>query len=61
MLPSLSLALNCKNSVADKIDILVIMGAAVKKDGTPSGALARRVNSAIVLGKEFLQPCYLAT
>lgn len=45
----------------DKIDCFVIMGAAVKKDGSPSGAMRRRVEAALALSKDCHRPCYLPT
>jgi vancomycin permeability regulator SanA len=39
----------------------VIMGAAVKPDGEPSGALRRRVEGALALGRNAIAPYYLVT
>ena len=47
--------------VSDGLPCFVIMGAAVRPDGTASGALRRRVESALALGKETENPLYLAT
>lgn len=41
---------------------IVIFGAAVRKDGTPSGALRDRVGAAVRFGRRVLpQPIYIAT
>ena len=40
---------------------LVIMGAAVKPDGAPSGAMQRRVTSALILGQGSSTSYYLVT
>lgn len=47
--------------MSDEVPCFVIMGAAVRPDGTPSGALRRRVERALALGKEANHPVYLAT
>ncbi len=39
----------------------MIMGAAVKPDGTPSGAMLRRVGGALMLGQKSSDPFYIAT
>jgi vancomycin permeability regulator SanA len=43
------------------MDIFVIMGAAVRQDGTPSGAMRRRIVGALTLGKGSPDPFYLVT
>jgi uncharacterized SAM-binding protein YcdF (DUF218 family) len=40
---------------------LVIMGAAVKPGGAPSGAMQRRVRSALILGQASISSYYLVT
>lgn len=42
-------------------DCFVIMGAAVRKDLAPSGAMRRRVEGALVLGRTSAKPIYLVT
>ena len=44
-----------------KSDYIIIMGAAVKQDGQPSGALARRVNSAIKIAAKFSNSIFIVT
>ncbi len=45
----------------EKINFFVIMGAAVRRDGSAGGAMRRRVETALGLGKQVPRPCYLAT
>jgi uncharacterized SAM-binding protein YcdF (DUF218 family) len=40
---------------------LVIFGAAVRPDGSPSGTLIRRIEGAISAGRLLKKPCYLPT
>ena len=47
--------------MSDGVHCFVIMGAAVRSDGTPSGALRRRVESALALGKDTANPFYVTT
>lgn len=44
-----------------KSEYLVIMGAAVKPDGTPSGAMRRRIDGALQLASMAHNPTFLAT
>ena len=41
--------------------IIVVFGAAVRSDGSPSGTLARRVRSAWLFGRQFADARYLVT
>ena len=41
--------------------VIVIFGAAVRPDGSPSGALRGRVEAAIALGKTLRNPVYMPT
>jgi len=43
------------------MEIFVIMGAAVRPDGTPSGAMLRRVEGALMLGQKSPDPFYVVT
>jgi vancomycin permeability regulator SanA len=43
------------------VDIFVIMGAAVMPDGKPSGAMRRRVEGALALGRKSSDPFYIMT
>ena len=45
----------------ENIDFFVIMGAAIRRDGSASGAMRRRVETALGLGKQVPRPCYLAS
>lgn len=40
---------------------LIIFGAAVHADGTPSGTLARRVKGALLAAKAYSDPCFMPT
>jgi vancomycin permeability regulator SanA len=42
-------------------DVFVILGAAVKPDNTPSGAMRRRVKGAIAMGTSVQRPIYIVT
>jgi vancomycin permeability regulator SanA len=48
-------------AVASRMEFLVIMGAAVKPDGSPSGAMRRRVEGALALGQSSPDPFYVTT
>jgi len=43
------------------MEFLVIMGAAVMPDGSPSGAMRRRVEGALALGQRLSDPFYVTT
>lgn len=43
------------------MEFLVIMGAAVMPDGSPSGAMRRRVAGALAIGQRSPDPFYVAT
>lgn len=40
---------------------LVIFGAAVRANGTPSGTLMRRIDGAVAAGHRVTNPCYMPT
>src|SRR5260370_39929599 len=43
------------------MEFLVIMGAAVMPDGSPSGAMRRRVEGALAIGHRLPDPFYITT
>ncbi len=44
-----------------KAPYIIVMGAAVEKDGEPSGAMKRRVSSALRISKTFTESIFLVT
>jgi hypothetical protein len=49
------------DSTGSKLTCFVILGAAVRPDGTPSGSLRRRVEAAIASAKGIAPRCFLPT
>jgi uncharacterized SAM-binding protein YcdF (DUF218 family) len=43
------------------MEVLVIMGAAVNPDGSPSGAMRRRVEGALAIGRKYHNAIYIVT
>ena len=47
--------------MATPMDILVVMGAGVGEDGSPSGAMRRRLEAALQFGRKSIDSVYLVT